>query len=177
MEEFANRWAKSCTESRTNRRRLRMTNKSNNQIYIITHKTAPNVMRRSGRLREIAFVPPVEEPAFRWISTNTIRWRILTSSLSYGIPKPRRYWAVPLSAWRRYCFDDEGAPPFFFPVSFFGCFHKKIFASNDWVGTFVRYFGVLVNHCRNERTVRSWRLVRRTGLFLTVVMPMWSVLR
>ena len=39
----------------TEERRLRMTNKSNNQIYIITHQNAPNVMREIGRLREIAF--------------------------------------------------------------------------------------------------------------------------
>lgn len=37
----------------TEDRRLRMTNKSNNQIYIITHQNAPNVMREIGRLREI----------------------------------------------------------------------------------------------------------------------------
>jgi len=36
-------------------RRLRMTNKSNNQIYIVTAHNAPNVMREIGRLREIAF--------------------------------------------------------------------------------------------------------------------------
>lgn len=45
----------------TEDRRLRMTNKSNNQIYIITHQNAPNVMREIGRLREIAFVLRVEE--------------------------------------------------------------------------------------------------------------------
>ena len=39
----------------TEAKRLRMTNKSNNQIYIITHLNAPNVMREIGRLREIAF--------------------------------------------------------------------------------------------------------------------------
>jgi len=39
----------------TEDKRLRMTNKSNNQIYIITHLNAPNVMREIGRLREIAF--------------------------------------------------------------------------------------------------------------------------
>ena len=33
----------------TEDRRLRMTNKSNNQIYIITHLNAPNVMREIGR--------------------------------------------------------------------------------------------------------------------------------
>ena len=39
----------------TEDKRLRMTNKSNNQIYIITHQNASNVMREIGRLREIAF--------------------------------------------------------------------------------------------------------------------------
>jgi hypothetical protein len=34
---------------------LRMTNKSNNKIYIVTAHNAPNVMREIGRLREIAF--------------------------------------------------------------------------------------------------------------------------
>lgn len=39
----------------TDDKRLRMTNKSNNQIYIITYQDSPNVMREIGRLREIAF--------------------------------------------------------------------------------------------------------------------------
>lgn len=39
----------------TEDKRLRMTNKSNNQIYIITYKNAPNVMKEIGRLREVAF--------------------------------------------------------------------------------------------------------------------------
>ncbi|MDD4609078.1 MAG: GNAT family N-acetyltransferase [Bacteroidaceae bacterium] len=34
---------------------LRRTNKSNNEIYIITHHDSPNVMREIGRLREEAF--------------------------------------------------------------------------------------------------------------------------
>ena len=36
-------------------RQLRMTNKSNNKIYIVTAHNAPNVMREIGRLREEAF--------------------------------------------------------------------------------------------------------------------------
>lgn len=39
----------------TENKRLRFTNKSNNEIYIITCQNAPNVMREIGRLREIAF--------------------------------------------------------------------------------------------------------------------------
>ena len=39
----------------TRERQLRMTNKSHNEIYVITAHQAPNVMREIGRLREIAF--------------------------------------------------------------------------------------------------------------------------
>ena len=39
----------------TAERQLRMTNKSNNEIYVITAQNAPNVMKEIGRLREIAF--------------------------------------------------------------------------------------------------------------------------
>ncbi len=39
----------------TEEKRLRFTNKSNNEIYIITYHDSPNVMREIGRLREIAF--------------------------------------------------------------------------------------------------------------------------
>ena len=36
-------------------RQLRMTNKSHNEVYVITAHNAPNVMKEIGRLREIAF--------------------------------------------------------------------------------------------------------------------------
>lgn len=39
----------------TEDKRLRFTNKSNNKIYIVTWKNAPNVLKEIGRLREIAF--------------------------------------------------------------------------------------------------------------------------
>ena len=39
----------------TPERQLRMTNKSHNEIYIVTAHNAPNVMQEIGRLREIAF--------------------------------------------------------------------------------------------------------------------------
>lgn len=39
----------------TPKRKLRMTNKSNNEIYVITAHNAPNVMKEIGRLREVAF--------------------------------------------------------------------------------------------------------------------------
>lgn len=39
----------------TEEKRLRMTNKSHNQIYIVTSQDSPNTMKEIGRLREIAF--------------------------------------------------------------------------------------------------------------------------
>ena len=39
----------------TPEKRLRLTNKSHNEIYVITAHDAPNVMQEIGRLREIAF--------------------------------------------------------------------------------------------------------------------------
>ena len=39
----------------TRERQLRMTNKSHNEIYVVTAHNAPNVMKEIGRLREIAF--------------------------------------------------------------------------------------------------------------------------
>ena len=39
----------------TPERQLRMTNKSHNEIYVITANDSPNVMKEIGRLRETAF--------------------------------------------------------------------------------------------------------------------------
>ena len=36
-------------------KQLRLTNKSNNQIYVVTAHNAPNVLKEIGRLREIVF--------------------------------------------------------------------------------------------------------------------------
>ncbi|MGM9702627.1 MAG: GNAT family N-acetyltransferase, partial [Prevotella sp.] len=48
--------AKSLLKSElTPERQLRMTNKSNNEIYIVDAHNAPNVLREIGRLREIVF--------------------------------------------------------------------------------------------------------------------------
>ena len=39
----------------TEDKRLRFTNRSSNEIYVLTAADSPNVMREIGRLREIAF--------------------------------------------------------------------------------------------------------------------------
>jgi hypothetical protein len=66
----------------TGDKKLRRTNKSNNEIYIVTAHDSPNVMQEIGRLRETAF---------RSISTNTIRWTMLTANLSCGALKTNRF--------------------------------------------------------------------------------------
>jgi hypothetical protein len=56
MEEIIQPVSKSLILSElTGNKRLRMTNRSNNQIYIVTAQDSPNIMREIGRLREIAF--------------------------------------------------------------------------------------------------------------------------
>ena len=56
MEEIIAPIAKEILKSElTKERRLRFTNKSNNEIYVVTWQNAPNVVREIGRLREIAF--------------------------------------------------------------------------------------------------------------------------
>lgn len=56
MEEIIAPISKEVLKSElTEDKRLRRTNKSNNEIYIVTAHNAPNVMKEIGRLREIAF--------------------------------------------------------------------------------------------------------------------------
>ena len=74
----------------TEEKRLRMTNKSNNEIYIVTAQDSPNTMKETGRLRE----PQVVEQVCLWILTNSIPWKILINNSLFGIRKQKRYWVV-----------------------------------------------------------------------------------
>ena len=65
----------------TAERQLRMTNKSHNEIYVVTAHQAPNVMKEIGRLREIAF---------REAGGGTGKDMDTTSSLSCGILRKKR---------------------------------------------------------------------------------------
>lgn len=60
----------------TEDKRLRMTNKSNNQIYIITYHDSPNIMRRSGVCVRLPFGLQEVVRGCQWISMSMIRWRI-----------------------------------------------------------------------------------------------------
>ena len=64
----------------TEEKRLRMTNRSHNQIYIITAQDSPNTMKEIGRLREIAFRAAGGERASLWILMNMTSWTTRTSS-------------------------------------------------------------------------------------------------
>ena len=56
MEEIIGRVPRDLLLSElTQDKRLRMTNKSGNEIYVVTWQDSPNVVRELGRLREIAF--------------------------------------------------------------------------------------------------------------------------
>ncbi len=56
MEEVIEKVDRALIESELSSERfLRLTNKAGNEIYVVDYKTAPNVMREIGRLRELAF--------------------------------------------------------------------------------------------------------------------------
>ena len=63
----------------TKEKRLRSTNKSKNEIYIVTAHDSPNVMQEIGRLREVAFRTGVARDSL-WISMSMTRWKTLTAS-------------------------------------------------------------------------------------------------
>ena len=61
----------------TEDKRLRFTNKSHNEIYVVTWQDSPQVVREIGRLREIAF--------------------------RYGTPRLRRFWEGTATSWVLTC--------------------------------------------------------------------------
>ena len=62
-------------------KQLRMTNKSHNEIYIVTANDSPNVLKEIGRLREICFSAKREaERANLWILMSSTLVTTVTSS-------------------------------------------------------------------------------------------------
>ena len=78
----------------TEEKRLRLTNKSNNEIYIVTWQNSPNVVKEIGRLREIVFraagggtlalvaIVIFLEPTWKWTSMVSRNWLQPTCSIS-----------------------------------------------------------------------------------------------
>ena len=65
----------------TKEKRLRSTNKSKNEIYIVTAHDSPNVMQEIGASagRSLSVITGVARD-FRWISMSMTRWKTLTAS-------------------------------------------------------------------------------------------------
>ena len=83
----------------TDDKRLRMTSKSNNEVYVVTWQDSPNVVREIGRLREIAFRAAGGGTGLDCDLDGSTLWTILTSNLSYGILKPTRLSADTDTSW------------------------------------------------------------------------------
>ena len=64
----------------TEEKRLRMTNRSHNQIYIITAQDSPITMKGSAVCARLRSALREEERASLWILTNMTSWTIRTSS-------------------------------------------------------------------------------------------------
>ncbi len=64
----------------TEEKRLRMTNRSHNQIYIITAQDSPNTMKEMAVCARLHSVLREEERASLWILMNMTSWTTRTSS-------------------------------------------------------------------------------------------------
>lgn len=84
----------------TEDKRLRFTNKSHNEIYVITYQDSPNVMKEIGRLREIAFRAAGGGTGKSMDIDEYDLWRIPISSWWYGIRRLRNIGWLSLSVRR-----------------------------------------------------------------------------
>ena len=63
----------------TKEKRLRSTNKSKNEIYIVTAHDSPNVMQEIVCGRSLSVITGVARDSL-WISMSMTRWKTLTAS-------------------------------------------------------------------------------------------------
>lgn len=80
-------------------KQLRMTNKSHNEIYIVTANDSPNVLKEIGRLREIAFRTAGGGSGKSMDLDEFDLEIIVISSSSCGILRPTRLLAVIVISW------------------------------------------------------------------------------
>jgi len=139
----------------TEEKRLRMTNKSNNEIYIVTAQDSPNTMREIGRLREVAFraagggtglsmdideFDTMENPYKQLIVWNPEAEEIL-GGYRYILGTDVR-------------FDEKGAPILATSHMFhFGKIPEGVSSYHHRVGTLVCYVGVPIHTCRSKGLV------------------------
>lgn len=82
-------------------KQLRMTNKSHNEIYIVTANDSPNVLKEIGRLRELLSVPLVVVLESRWTWMSLISERIAISNSLSGILRLMKLSVVIAICWER----------------------------------------------------------------------------
>ena len=71
-------------------KRLRMTNKSSNEVYVVTWHDSPHVVREIGRLREIAFAQPEAEQARVSTLTSSTPAKTATSRFLSGTLRQKK---------------------------------------------------------------------------------------
>ena len=142
-------------------KRLRYTNKSHNEIYVVTWQDSPNVLREIGRLREIAFraagggtgmsldlddFDMMEEPY-----KQLIVWDPDVEAILGGY----RYLLGAKVKLR-----EDGHFPH---VPLLGKLYEKLYALYDRTRTFVRDVGIPEYAPRFKRPVHFGQLVGRSG--------------
>lgn len=136
-------------------KRLRFTNKSHNEIYVITHQDSPNVMKEIGRLREIAFraagggtgkAMDIDEYD---VMENPYKQLVVWNPEAEEILGGYRY----LLGMRCNLMNMESLCWLLLTCLISRRFFEKIFALYGGVGAFVRYIRVPVNPCRFQGIV------------------------
>ena len=97
-------------------KRLRMTNKSSNEVYVVTWQDSPNVVREIGRLREIAFRAAGGGTGKSLDLDEFDTCENPTSRFWFGIPKQKRLWEVTDIYWVRTGNMPRTDSPFWLPV-------------------------------------------------------------
>lgn len=151
----------------TGDKKLRRTNKSNNEIYIVTAHDSPNVMQEIGRLRETAFRYygggtgfPVDIDEYDTMD-DAYRQLIVWSPEDEQI----------LGGYRFLCgsdvkFDEAGKPVLATShlFNFSDTFNKEYLAVHGRVGPFVRDVGIPVDPLRQRKgVVRVGQSLGRLG--------------
>ena len=137
-------------------KRLRFTNKSHNEIYVITYQDSPNVMKEIGRLREIAFraagggtgkAMDIDEYD---VMENPYKQLVVWNPEAEEILGGYRY-----LLGDEVQFDEHGKPVLATAhmFNFSEVFLKEYLPLHGGVGTLICYIGISVNPCRFQGIV------------------------
>ena len=146
-------------------KRLRYTNKSHNEIYVVTWQDSPNVLREIGRLREIAFRAAGGGTG---MSLDLDDFDMMEEPYKQLIVGPRcrshfRRLSLPVGGKGE---AEGGRATYFghFPhVPLLGKLYEKLYALYDRTRTFVRDVGIPEYASRFKRPVHFGQLVGWSG--------------